>query len=138
MKKIVVGVDNSPSSHKALLWAYDEAERWGAELHIIHAWEGPSRPVARVAVTEPRDITEYDNAEILAAAMKEIPDGGKVSVHPHLYEGEPAELIRRESKDADLIVIGAHGRHGFREAMVGSVAYKLTHQAPCPVAVVRI
>ena len=137
MKKILVGVDNSPASHRALKWAYDEAERWGAELHVIHAWEGPSRLVARVATTEPREITEYDNAEILAAAMKELPTVKNVVVHPHLLEGDPSELLRREGKDADLIVIGAHGRHGFMEAMLGSVAYKLTHQSPCPVAVIR-
>ena len=137
MKKIVVGVDMSPSSHRALKWAYDEAERWGAELHVIHAWEGPSSPVRKVATTEPRDITEYDNAEILAAALKELPRTGSVSLHPELLEGDAAEILRREGKDADLLVIGAHGRHGFIEAMLGSVAYKLTHHAPCPVAVIR-
>lgn len=137
MKKIVVGVDSSPASHRALQWAYQEADRWGAELHVIHAWEGPSRPVARVAASEPRDVTEYDNAEILAAAMKELPKESTVAVHPLLLEGDPSEILRREGKDADLIVIGAHGHHGFMEAMLGSVAYKMTHQAPCPVAVVR-
>jgi len=122
MNDVVVGVDGSPAGDRALAWAYDEAKRWAATLHVVHVREGG-------------DAASPDEA--LSMAMATLPAGDAVRVEARTLSGDPAECIRAEAAKADLVVLGSHGRRGLVEALLGSVAYKLTHRAPCPVVVVR-
>jgi len=52
-------------------------------------------------------------------------------------EGNPADVLVQESKDADLLVVGSRGRGGFAALLLGSVSTAVTHHASCPVVVVR-
>jgi nucleotide-binding universal stress UspA family protein len=122
MKDIVVGVDGSPAGNAALAWAYDEAKLWGATLHVIH-------------VREAADAAGADTE--LSGALATLPRGDAVYLEARTVTGDAAEVIRAEGAKADLVVLGSHGRRGFVEALLGSVAYKLTHRAPCPVVVVH-
>ncbi|HEY7627197.1 MAG TPA: universal stress protein [Ilumatobacteraceae bacterium] len=139
MKKIVVGVDGSPSSLRALEWAYNEALVAEGELTAVHGWiypyDGP-----RTSVSEPRTQMQLDAMEEIKASLDSLGTrltGGPVHVHARLLEQSPAEALLHESKDADLIVVGSRGRGAFRAALLGSVSRTVVQHAPCPVAVIR-
>jgi nucleotide-binding universal stress UspA family protein len=143
MSKIIVGVDGSEQSRSALDWAWDEAKLWSAPLHVVHAWLYPYAYGHRVTVAEPVELVKLDAGHLLEHEVSELRarkgggDGDVVEVHPHLIEGSPTEVLLREGKDADLIVVGSRGRGGFLSLMLGSVAHQVSNHAPCPVVVVR-
>ena len=139
MTKIVVGVDGSDESQAALRWAYDEARQRGAELDVVHAWTYPYQG-PRTGVTEPRDLMELDAAKALEQTMTTLQrdhTGTGVTTHAHVREGNPADVLVQESKDAELLVVGSRGRGGFASLLLGSVSTAVTHHAACPVVVVR-
>ena len=143
MSKIIVGVDGSEQSRAALDWAWEEAKLWKAPLHIVHAWVYPYAYGHRVTISEPVELVKLDASHLLdhelseLRARKSTGDGDGVEVHAQLIEGSPTEVILRESKDADLIVVGSRGRGGFLSLMLGSVAHQVSNHASCPVVVVR-
>lgn len=139
MKKVIVGVDGSPSSLHALEWAYNEALVAEGELTAVHGWiypyDGP-----RTSVSEPRTQMQLDAMEEIKASLESLGTrltGGAVHVHARLLEQSPAEALLEEGKDADLIVVGSRGRGAFRAALLGSVSRTVVQHAPCPVAVIR-
>lgn len=139
MKKIVVGVDGSPSSLQALEWAYNEALVADGELTAVHGWiypyDGP-----RTSVNAPRTQMQLDAMEELKTSLESLGarlTGGVVHVHARLVEQSPAEALLAESKDADLIVVGSRGRGAFRAALLGSVSRTVVQHAASPVAVIR-
>jgi nucleotide-binding universal stress UspA family protein len=145
MSKIIVGVDGSEQSRAALDWAWKEAKLWSAALHIVHAWVYPYGYGHRVTIAEPVELVKLDASHLLEHEVSELRarkgagdgDDDGVEVHAHLIEGSPTEVILRESKDADLIVVGSRGRGGFLSLMLGSVAHQVSNHATCPVVVVR-
>jgi nucleotide-binding universal stress UspA family protein len=139
LRKIVVGIDGSPESMHALDWAYDEAERSGAELDVVHAWHYPY-PVSDESPREVRKPMETDATRELEASVSSLVErhrDGNVHVRSHLYEASPVDALLEEGNDADLIVVGCRGRGGLRSRLLGSVSRTTVQQAPCPVAVVR-
>lgn len=136
MKKIVVGVDGSPTSEEALQWAFDEARLAGAELVVLHGW---SYPYAGWR-SEPRDEMKLDALRQLEASVETLGpdrDASGVKVHAKLVEDHPAAAIIEEAGDADLVVVGSRGRGGFRSLLLGSTSRAVVQHAPCPVAVIR-
>jgi nucleotide-binding universal stress UspA family protein len=144
---IVVGVDGSPESLAALRWAADEARLRGARLVAVHAWPfvAPLEvgapgvfPVPAVdlpgAVEAERDAAE---AELEAALANAFPEGAPVEVESKLVEDDAGEALVRESKEADLVVIGWRGRSGIAAALLGSISKHVVDHAPCPVVVVK-
>ena len=136
-KRIVVGVDGSPSSIKALRWAIRQAKLTGAEVEAVTAWSYPSgygwAPFSDGAV----DL-EGDAGKILAEALAEVsgiaPD---VVVEPLVVYGHAADVLVRAAKGADLLVVGSRGHGGFAGMLLGSVSQHCVHHAPCPVLVLR-
>jgi nucleotide-binding universal stress UspA family protein len=127
MKKIVVGLDGSATSDAALRWAVEEARLGGAELVAVHVWSYPYSGGPREAM---RQDAQQQLDESLAAA-----DAGKVTAK--LIEGHVAGALIDESADADLLVVGSHGRGGFTSMLLGSVSRTAVQHAKCPVAVIR-
>jgi len=81
----------------------------------------------------------HDNAEqvvrdALAQARQLAP---ATTLEGETVEGQPAEVLLGEAKDASLIVIGSRGRGGVASLMLGSVSQQVVHHAACPVLVVR-
>ena len=136
-KRIVVGVDGSPSSIHALEWAIRQAELTGDVIDAVNAWHFPhdyGMPVGDLpdfaglgAETLDKAIAEARNATGQAAA----------EIHPHVVEGNPAQALLDLAKGADLLVVGSRGHGGFTGALLGSVSQHVVHHAPCPVVVVR-
>lgn len=137
--KIVVGVDGSPASARALRWALRQAELTGAEVEAVHAWQIPAMygtaamtlPGDQLAETAENAMNEAMDAVAGEARFKDIP------VDRRLVEAHPAKALIEESKDADLLVVGNRGHGGFVGALIGSVSQQVVHHASCPVVVVR-
>jgi nucleotide-binding universal stress UspA family protein len=132
MKKIVVGIDGSPTSEEALRWAMEEAKLAGAELVVLHGWHYPYPG-------GPRDEMRVDALAQLEASIEAVGPRteGDVSVHAKLIEGQAAEALIHESADADLLVVGSRGRGGFKAMLLGSTSRAVVQHASCPVAVIR-
>lgn len=140
-RRVVVGVDGSRSSTGAVGFAFDHAARHGAELVAALAWDELPRdaiPPAGGWKLDWADVTrgcERELAESLAGWQEQYPD---VVVRPEVTTAElPTEILLRLAAEADLIVVGRHGRALMRFAMLGSTSHSIAHYAPCPVAVVR-
>jgi nucleotide-binding universal stress UspA family protein len=121
VRRIVVGVDGSSAALAALDLACYEAHVHGAQLSVIHAWEG--------------DVTRVEARCMLALAMNECRDRFGGVVDGVLAEGSPSRALSEASRDADLVVVGSRGRSGFKTALFGSVALSLAEDAHCPVVV---
>jgi nucleotide-binding universal stress UspA family protein len=139
MTVIVVGVDGSESSRRALEWAAEEARLRGATLKVVHAWFDlfVTGYFAEPAVYE-RAATEEAAREVLEKAVASIPDGSPdLQVEPVLVHGQPEAMLLLASQTADMVVVGSRGRGGIAGAVLGSVSQRVVQHAECPVVVVR-
>jgi nucleotide-binding universal stress UspA family protein len=139
-KIIVVGVDGSPGSRKALTWAAAEAASHGSDLVVLNVWEHTLLPPAgSVSVSEryvpdPSQRTADDLIQVIKEELGEEPP---VLVQPRVKQGRPAKVLIEESADADLLVVGPRGHGGFAGLVLGSVSQHVAAYAKCPVVVVR-
>ena len=144
---IVVGVDGSDASGDALRWAAEEARLRSSSLVAVHAWSFvPPQPIGDpgMLAMPAGDLPGQLDAESEAArisldnAVAGIlgADAG-VEVERKLVEGDAGEVLVAESKEAELVVVGSHGRSGFKAAILGSVSRHVVDHAACPVVVVK-
>jgi nucleotide-binding universal stress UspA family protein len=139
MSTIVVGVDGSEGSARALQFALDEARLRGANLKAVSAWHVPAIVYEAGWVPAELDLDEYPKFAQEALA-KALADGGAetsgVEVTTVISKGQAADVLCAEAKGADLLVVGSRGLGGFRGLMLGSVSQQCAHHAPCPIAIV--
>jgi nucleotide-binding universal stress UspA family protein len=137
-RRIVVPVDFSEPSDHALRVALDLARALQAELTVLHVLEVPMYPYSGLGVAPVDLLTPaVEPAEqSLKALMATIPPPGAGSV---LRIGTPVEQILAVAKEsqADLIVMGTHGRRGVAHLFMGSVAERVVRTSPVPVLTVR-
>ena len=137
---VLVGVDGSPPSHKALAWAAAEAADHRADLVVVNVWEHTiPPPTGSVSVSE-RYVPDPSQrtAEDLLREIKEVlGEDPPVLVQPRVKQGSPAKVLIEASADADLLVVGTRGHGGFRGLVLGSVSHHVAAYAHCPVTVVR-
>jgi len=139
-KTIVVGVDGSPGSRKALTWAAAEAADHGSDLVVINVWEHTLMPPAgSVSVSERYvpDSSQRTADELTQVIHEELGDEPPVFVQPVVKQGRPAKVLIEESANADLLVVGPRGHGGFVGLVLGSVSQHVAAYAKCPVVVVR-
>jgi len=138
MKKIVIGIDGSETSQRALRWGVEEARIHDATVTVVHAWTGPA--VATYALGAiPLDPGPFrDNAQrVLDEAIAGVAGVDPVKpVEAKLVEGGSSGAILEEARDADLVVVGSRGHGGFAGLLLGSVSGQVVHHATCPVVVV--
>lgn len=147
--RIVVGVDDSPHARTALRWSLREAVLRKAGLEVVHAWQPPMTALpfgATLAIST--DEGEMDAAarrqvdkmvdEALAELRESHPDMATAEVQRTVVPGAAAMTLIDISSDADLLVVGSHGRTGLRQLVLGSVAHACVSHAACPVVVVRL
>jgi len=143
---IVVGVDGSDASQEALRWAVEEARLRSAPLVAVHAWSFvPPQPIgdpgmlAMPAGDLPGQLSaESEAARIALDSAVEGVLGADAEIERKLVEGDAGEALVAESSSAQLVVVGSHGRSGFKAALLGSVSRHVTNHAACPVVVVKI
>ena len=142
LKRILVPVDFSRPSRRALRFAREWAARFGSEiflLHVIEPWSTVSAfgagPVA--PPLPPLDFPNQAREELEKLAYQEFSDATKVSVH--LRDGVAYDEIATAARDlgADLIIIATHGHTGLAHALLGSTAERVVRHARCPVLTLR-
>src|SRR5215471_8767748 len=110
MDRIVVGLDGSEASQRALLWALDDARRRGAAtVEAVHAWEPPvlvGGPVGTVPPI-PVDGPYTDSARQLVTDALAGADTTGVSVEPVVVEGPPGAALCERATGAALLVLGS-------------------------------
>ena len=139
---IVVGVDGSDPSRKAVDWALAEARLRGARLVAVHAWSYyPSLPSDSL---DPMLVTPDFNAALGRDAERFVEqeveklraDDREVEIEARAVEGPAASVLAELAKDADLLVLGTRGHGGFSGLLLGSVSQQVSHHAPCPLVLV--
>ncbi|MBN0042759.1 universal stress protein [Streptomyces actuosus] len=136
-RRVVVGVDGSPSSYEALQWAARYARDVGGVVDAVHAWDTPSAAGWAGPAIDPELDLEQARERFAAELQAVFPSGPPAAVREHLIEGDPSEVLIRASEGADLLVVGHRGRGGFARSMLGSVSHRCAQHAACPVVVVR-
>jgi nucleotide-binding universal stress UspA family protein len=135
---ILLAVDGSEYSHRAIEYAKSLTERYEANLWLVHVFSHTS------------DLLGYQDFEKLYAKRKSagqaVLDRAKkllgsttFKVHEELMEGSEAEAILKvaENHQADLIIMGTRGFGAVKGMLVGSVSRKVIHLSTCPVMVVH-
>ncbi len=138
---IVVGVDGSPASTRALRWAADEARLRAATLRVVNAWSYPYRDgeIAHLSGQVAYNALGRQSAEqAMDSALRGIADVEVVTVECRVVEAQPAQALLEAAQDADLLVVGSRGRGGFSGMLLGSVSHQCALHAPCPVVIVRV
>ena len=136
MARIVVGVDGSSESRRALDWAVDEARRRGATLQVVHAWSIPHADPYLPVMLEP-EVFHRGAETVLQEAVSGIGTDHGPTIETELVCASPAAALLAAADGADLLVVGSHGRGGFTGMLLGSVSQHVLHHATCPVVVVR-
>ena len=136
LQRVVVGVDGSDNSRRAIEWAILLAGRFGAEIVAVHAvgllahlGEGPPVP-SQAHVQELRDSFERLWCSELA--------GSGVAHRKRCVDGPPARVLLdvADEEGADLIVVGSRGAGGFAGLRLGSTSHQVAEHATCPVAII--
>jgi nucleotide-binding universal stress UspA family protein len=131
---IVVGVDGSPSSQRAVRWAAQQAKLTGATLRAVSSWRWPNYITIVPPGVDLASDTRRTLDEVLEVALAGSED---VSVTRHVIEGPPGPALLTQAQDASLLVVGAQGRAAFPGMLLGSVAEYCVRHGSCPVVVVR-
>lgn len=141
IRKILVPYDFSPHSEYALDWAIGLAEKWQARLELIHVIH-ILPPVVDIAGDVYADVEQAQLATAhkhLKTVLSTKAEGSSVLLGSHVRRGVPFQAICDEAgtQQADLIVMGSHGRTGLSHVFIGSVAERVIRHAPCPVLVTK-
>jgi nucleotide-binding universal stress UspA family protein len=135
-KKIVLATDGSKHSAKAMERAISFAKSYGGELRVISVVDVPTEFYAEA----PQAVDDLvRKAKGYVADVKKQAEAEGVKAETFVGEAEADEAITNLAKEqnADMIIIGSHGRTGLRRLLMGSVAEKVIGYAPCPVLVVK-
>ncbi len=140
-KTILVPTDFSDAAHKALEYAVELAERLGAKVRVIHAFELPLVGFPDGTMT----VTAEMATRITVAAQTALDDivskykDRGIDLEASLAQGDPREAVldAAEKLGADLIVMGTHGRRGIARALIGSVAESVVRTSSIPVLTLR-
>lgn len=141
---VVVGVDGSPGSRAALVYALEEADRRGARLRVVVAAQAPEYWAMAYGMVAPPPLSEIvDSArdagqQLVDAVLADRPDlATRVEVSVEARAGAPAPVLLDAADGADVLVIGHRGRGAVRSALLGSVGLHCVMHAACPVTIVR-
>lgn len=133
--RIVVGVDGSESSRKALRWALAQARRQNAAVEAVTGW---TFPAASSWIPVPASDLEAAARHALADAVnQERHTAPEVPLDTHIAQGHPAQVLVDTANGADLLVVGCRGLGAFTGTLLGSVSRYCVEHATCPVLVMR-
>jgi universal stress protein A len=141
LKRILVPIDFSPASKKALDYAFRLGKLLKSEVTLLHVFEPLQAPdFPDIACASSHGAKEFAGAETnLRALIMSSPMNGASQLKWKVRAGVAASEIVEAAKelDVDLIVIATHGFTGWKHFCIGSTADRVARVAPCPVLVVR-
>jgi nucleotide-binding universal stress UspA family protein len=137
IKRIVVATDFSEASERAVTYALELATTLGASVILVHAYDIPVVGFPDgVLIASPNVATQIETSakQGLDGVMQRHAQSG-VHIDAVLRQGAAAEEVNKlaDEVDADLIVLGTHGRRGIAHAILGSVAEHIVRTATRPV-----
>jgi nucleotide-binding universal stress UspA family protein len=133
MPGIIVGVDGSPHSRRALQWALSEAAARHAPLTVLSVRDD------RAATCTTGDLNQDQAAEEVQALVDQVvssQSGPAPPVTVQVIPGSPAAELIDAGHDADLLVVGSRGSGGLGRRGVGSVSSQVAYDSPCPVVII--
>jgi nucleotide-binding universal stress UspA family protein len=143
MSGIVVGVDGSDQSQRALEWAMAEAALRDAPLTVLTVRQVAARswgtsPMVYPYEDAPEATYQREMAQEMAdKAIATLGNNKPPKVMINALAGVPADELIKASENADMEVVGSRGSGGFARLCLGSVSTQLVHHAHCPVVVIR-
>jgi nucleotide-binding universal stress UspA family protein len=141
MPGIVVGIDGSPNSERALGWAMEHAAAMHTSLTVIAVHEVAKSYWGGIPVIGPADQTLLQKLQQAAEAMTEqaasrLDKDRPPSVKVHAVNGFVVRELVDASQDADLVVLGTRGGSGLARMLMGSVSHEVVQHSACPVVIV--
>ena len=138
---VVVGYDGSQGGEAALQVAAREARLRQASLLIVAAWQARphyygSRAAPSAQLRLATDVQKEMGRRLDDAAAQLREKATDLEIEARLLEGPAAQILTREAKGAELLVVGSRGLGGLRELLLGSVSHQCAQHAPCPVLIV--
>lgn len=138
--KILVGLDGSPYSNKAFIYALEVAKRFNAKITAIYVIVRPLHLYGDegVVLSEPPDKRLEEEGEKILRKAKEQASNEGVELDTVMASGDPSEEILKLSKqDYDLLVLGSRGLSRVKAFLLGSVSGRVSHYSKCPVLIVK-
>jgi universal stress protein A len=138
-KNILVPIDFSQASERALDYACSLGASLGATIHVVNALDA-TLPELTVTLTDAMLASMRDGAR---NTLNKLVDPRRVLVtfgETLVKLGDPRDVVLAEAEThaIDLIVMGTHGRRGLARMFLGSVAEDVSRRSPCPVLLVRM
>jgi nucleotide-binding universal stress UspA family protein len=140
IRRIVVGVDGSEPSIRALQWAARQAEWSGATLEVLTAWTFPEHPAPlglEIHVPWPDELIAQARVKLDEVIGEALPDIDPRRIHASVIRGSAGQVLLDAASDSELLVVGSRGRGAMAELLLGSVSERCVRHASCPVVVVR-
>ena len=139
LQKILVAVDGSEYSKKALEFACELAQKFDGSLHIVHVPQGCAADRvmvlggASIMIHAGHEQIEKAGRKLIEAAQEIAEEKLPGNVSTELRGGDPAAEIVASAQEtaADCVVIGSRGLDDFGGLLLGSVSHKVNHSAPC-------
>ena len=137
---ILVPIDGSDNSYRALDAALLLSEKLGSNITVIHVME--EVPITHIGsekmLNELLEASKKENQDILLKCT-EIANQKGLTIKTFLLQGNPASAILDYNKKEkfDLVIMGSRGLGKFKELILGSVSSKIVHHSPCAVLLIR-
>jgi nucleotide-binding universal stress UspA family protein len=140
LNKVVVGVDGSEHSLRALRWAAHQALTMNVPLEVVTAWTFPEEPAPlgiEIHLPLQEDLVDAARAKLTQIIAEFVPEVEQDHVVAKVVPGHPSKVLLDEAGENDLLVVGCRGRSTFEELIFGSTSDHCARHAACPVVVVR-
>lgn len=138
-KKVIIAVDESPIAEKVAAKGFELCKQLDAEIAVVSVAD-TSFPITDAAVTpkEMAEIIKNDFRKAHQLLIEKVFEGS--NVWSFVEEGVPYEMILKAAQqwEADLIIIGTHGRSGLAHVLMGSVAEKVIRHSAIPLLVIPV
>jgi nucleotide-binding universal stress UspA family protein len=139
MPGIVVGIDGSGHSRRALAWALKEAATHQVPVTVVTVHSpgvgylgSVSYPEDQVLAQRARDAARKEADTVIDRLGQPVPP----QVNILAVTGSPAQELLTAASNADLLVVGSRGAGGFTRLVMGSISSQVAHHAQCPVVIV--
>ncbi len=137
---MIAGLDGTSAGDRAVEFAFDFAARHGAPVRVVHVVAGTSPTVPAFPGNPQLEGQEEEKPSEDAVALRVerlLADHPVADVETEVLVGQPAGVLMDAAADAQLLVVGTHGRGLLDRIILGSVSHAVLYHAPCPVALLH-